>query len=140
MFVGLCVGGEGAADEFGELRHAEVGGGGAGGEFVELGEFLLGVCQADGQAVDLAEPALLFGLGDAVVEVVAHFEQTVSLAWVGSQEWAAGRARECRGCCRRARRCRARLFGVRSGPGTRPIPRRWVCGIPRWGVGRGDAR
>jgi hypothetical protein len=39
--------------------------------FVELGEFVLGGGEADPQAFDFAEPALAFGFGDPVGEVVA---------------------------------------------------------------------
>jgi hypothetical protein len=37
---------------------------------VDLGELVLGAGEADPEALDLAEPALAFGLGDAVVQVV----------------------------------------------------------------------
>lgn len=71
------------------MEYSEVDGSGAEGEFVELCEFVFGSGEAGGEAVDFAEPALLFGFLDAGEEVVADFDQSGSLGWVGPQEWAA---------------------------------------------------
>lgn len=83
------VGDDRAADEVGEVRHAEVDGVGPGGELVELGEFLLGAGEADAQSVEFAEPALLSGFGDAVEQVVADFDEPGALCGVGSKQWTA---------------------------------------------------
>ncbi|MGI5508830.1 hypothetical protein [Streptomyces sp. CA-106131] len=40
-----------------------------------MGDLLFGRNQADAEAFGFAEPALAFGLGDAVLEVVADLDQ-----------------------------------------------------------------
>ncbi|MGW2287063.1 hypothetical protein [Streptomyces phaeochromogenes] len=66
-------------------RHAEVDRHAAGGG-VELVDFGFGPGEADAETFDLAEPALLFGLGDPVQQVVADLYKPAALGWVGTQE------------------------------------------------------
>jgi hypothetical protein len=79
--------GDGAACDVGECGHAEVDGLVAAlpGR-VDLGELVLGAGEADLQALDLAEPALAFGLGDAVVQVVPDLLEPGPLGGVRPQE------------------------------------------------------
>ncbi|MCX5318001.1 hypothetical protein [Streptomyces sp. NBC_00154] len=53
---------------------------------IELGEFLLSSGQADLESFDFAEPALSFGLGDAVEQVVAGLHDAVALVWIRAKE------------------------------------------------------
>jgi hypothetical protein len=46
---------------------------------VGLGEFVFGAGEADFESFDLAEPAFVFGLGDAGVQVVADLFEPGSL-------------------------------------------------------------
>jgi len=76
--VWICVSARrsGAADDIGECGHAELDGGGSAPEGgIDLGELVLGAGEADPESFDLAEPAFLFGFGDAGVEVVADLDQ-----------------------------------------------------------------
>ena len=106
---------------------------------VDLGELVFGAGEADLEAFDFAEPAFAFGFGDAGDQVVADLGEAGPLGGIRPVHAGIARrcARGCRGCRRRGRRCRWRPCGVRSGRGTRPIPRRWGRGIPRWAAGRG---
>jgi hypothetical protein len=65
------------------------GGVAAGGQRVELGELGGGCGEADLESFDFAEPALLAGFGDAVVQVVADAGQAGPLGRVGAQQGAA---------------------------------------------------
>ena len=56
------------------------------GDAVDLGELVLGAGEADLQALDLAEPALPFGLGDPVVQVVQDLFQAGPLGGVLPEE------------------------------------------------------
>jgi hypothetical protein len=74
-----------AAGDIGERGHAELDGGGASPQgLVDLGELVLGAGEAYLESFDFAEPALLFGFGDAGVEVVADLDQPVALFWICS--------------------------------------------------------
>jgi len=53
---------------------------------VDLGELVLGAGEADLEALDLAEPALAFGLGDAVVQVDSDLLEPSALGGVRPQE------------------------------------------------------
>ena len=53
---------------------------------VDLGELVVGAVEADLESLDLAEPALAFGLGDPVAEVVAYFLEAGLLGRVRPQE------------------------------------------------------
>jgi len=55
---------------------------------VHLGEFVLGSGEADFEAFGLAEPAVGFGFGDAVQEVVADLGQPAAFGGVGPEQWA----------------------------------------------------
>jgi hypothetical protein len=78
---------DGAAGDVGERGHAEVDGlllalQGR----VDLGELVLGAGEADPESLDLAGPAFAFGLGDAVVQVVADLLESAALGGVRPQE------------------------------------------------------
>ena len=62
--------------------HAEVDGGGGAGPAVDLGELVFGAGEADFEAFGFAEPALLFGFGDAGEEVVADLGDAGALGGV----------------------------------------------------------
>jgi hypothetical protein len=55
---------------------------------VELSELVLGGGEADSQSFGFAEPALLFGFGDASGEVVADLLQPRPLGRVDAEEGA----------------------------------------------------
>lgn len=86
-------GGDGPAGGLGEGWHAQVDGGGlAGDEFAHLGELGGRGGEADFESFDSADPAVLLGLGDAVVQVVADVGKAGPLGWVGPQEGTADAA------------------------------------------------
>src|SRR5262249_43507514 len=83
-------GGDGAGGDVGEGGHAQAdSAAAAGGDLVHLGELCLGAGEADLEAFGFAEPAVLFGFGDARGEVVADLDQAGSLVGVGAQQRAA---------------------------------------------------
>jgi hypothetical protein len=94
----LAGGGDGAAGDVGEARHAEVDCGAPPGKLVELGEFLPGGGEADLQAVGLAEPAFALGFVDAGLEVVAQAGQPWPLGRVSPQQRAPNATGRARGC------------------------------------------
>jgi hypothetical protein len=67
--------------------HAEVGG--AVGAAVDLGELVLGAGEADFEAFGFAEPAFVFGFGDAGDEVAADLGDAGPLGGVGPVQGAA---------------------------------------------------
>jgi hypothetical protein len=76
-----------AAGDARECGHAELDRGGLVREgCVDLGELVAGAGEADLESFDFAEPAFVFGFGDAGVEVAADLLQPLSLRWVWSQE------------------------------------------------------
>ena len=82
--------GDGAAGGGGEGGHAEVGAGVvAGADLVHLAEFVAGAGEADFESFGFAEPVVLLGFGDAVVQVGADGLQAGSLGGVGAQQRAA---------------------------------------------------
>ena len=60
----------------------------AGGDLVHLSEFVVGAGEADFQSFGLAEPAVRFGFGDAVQEVVADLGQAAAFGGVRPEQWA----------------------------------------------------
>jgi hypothetical protein len=68
--------------------HAKVGGGGAGAA-VDLGELVFGAGEADFEAFGFAEPAFVFGFGDAGDEVVADLGDAGTLGGVWPVQGAA---------------------------------------------------
>ena len=64
-----------ATDGVAEAGHAEMRGAVAGGDLLHGLEFVVGGFEGGFQAGDLAEPAFAAGLVDAVLEVVADFQQ-----------------------------------------------------------------
>ena len=88
--VGWSGVGGGAAGGLGEVGHAELDGVGAAvGDLVHLGEFGPGAGEADLEAFGFAEPAVGFGFGDAVDEVVADLFEAGSGCGIGPQQRAA---------------------------------------------------
>ena len=81
---GWCC--DGAAGDVREGRYAETDRSSAAGDLVHLGEFGLGTGQAHLEAFGFAEPAVLFGLGDARGQVAADLHQVGSLSGVGAQQ------------------------------------------------------
>jgi hypothetical protein len=79
----------GACGEAVEAGQAAVDGVLAGGELVGVGEFVVGGGDADGESFDVTEPTLLVSFGDAVVQVVAEFDEAGALGGVGAQYGAA---------------------------------------------------
>ncbi|WP_200841591.1 hypothetical protein [Actinomadura sp. K4S16] len=80
-------GGDGAARDFGEGGYAELDRFALASQGrLDLGELVLGAGEADHQALDFAEPALLFGFGDAVVQVGADLFQPTALGGVRPQK------------------------------------------------------
>lgn len=79
----------GAASGLAEGGDAEVDGGGPAGSFLNVGELGFGRGEADAQASGFANPALVFGLGDASGQVVADLFQPWALGGVDAQQGAA---------------------------------------------------
>jgi hypothetical protein len=79
--------GGGASGGVGEGGDAELDGGGAtGGDLVHLGKFGASAGEADLEALGFAVPAVGFGLGDAVDEVVANLFEAGPGGGVGTQQ------------------------------------------------------
>jgi hypothetical protein len=77
----------GASGGFGEGGDAQVDRRVApGGDLTHLSEFVLGPGEADFQAFGLAEPAVGFGLGDAVQQIVADLGQPAAFGRVGPEQ------------------------------------------------------
>jgi len=90
MLWDIRVGGAGAACRVGEGWDAELNGLAAvGADLVHLRELGPGAGQAHLQPFGFAEPAVLFGFGDAGDEVVADLHQAGMLAGVGPEKRAA---------------------------------------------------
>jgi hypothetical protein len=79
---------DGAAGDVREGRYAETDRSSAAGDLVHLGKFGPGAGQAHLEAFGFAEPAVLFGLGDARGQVAADLHQVGSLSGVGAQQQA----------------------------------------------------
>jgi len=60
--------------------------GAVGGLLVHLGELEFGGGLGDTQTLDVAEPAVFFGLGDAIFEVFDDLMQAVDLCGVGAKQ------------------------------------------------------
>ena len=79
----------GASGGFGEGRDAQVDRCVTpGGDLAHLDEFVLGSGEADFEAFGLAEPAVGFGFGDAVQQVVTDLGQPAAFGRVGPEQWA----------------------------------------------------
>jgi dTMP kinase len=79
---------DGAAGDITKDGQTKVDGCGPPCPLVQLGEFLFSSGEADLEALDFAEPALSFGLGDAIAKIVADLDDSLTLCGIRPQKTA----------------------------------------------------